>query len=117
MSDGFTVNSDQLLTQASTVDGFAGRADTAADAGRHVAALDDAYGLLCRPFATLLKEPQQRGVDTLAATAENLHQMVDGLKDTAKAYQEAEERVGAVLEALVKALEAAAKAPRIGGGN
>ncbi|XVV01258.1 type VII secretion target [Actinosynnema sp. CA-248983] len=117
MSDGFTVNSDQLLTQASAVDGFAGRADTAADAGRHVAALDDAYGLLCRPFAALLKEPQQRGVDTLAATAENLHQMVTGLQDTAKTYREAEDRIGTILKALVQALDAVAKAPTIRGGN
>lgn len=117
MGDGFTVDSEQLTAQASTVDGFAARADTATDAGRHVTSLDDAYGLLCRPFADLLKEPQQRGVDTLAATSENLHQLVTDLQDTAKTYREAEDKIDAVMQALLAALDAVQAPPRIRGGN
>ncbi|MFD0200364.1 MULTISPECIES: type VII secretion target [Saccharothrix] len=117
MADGFTVDSGELATQAAALDGFAARADTATDAGRHVTSLDDAYGLLCRPFADLLKEPQQRGVDTLQATAENMHELVTGLGDTAKVYREAEEKITAVMQALVRSLEAVSEAPRVGGGN
>ncbi|MEU4804983.1 type VII secretion target [Actinosynnema sp. NPDC023587] len=117
MSDGFTVDSEELATHATTVDGFAGRADTATDAGSHVAGLDDAYGLLCRPFASLLKEPQQRGVDTLGDTASLLHDMVGGLDDCAKTYQEAEAKVEAVMKALLAQLDAVASAPVIRGGR
>ncbi|MFT7836716.1 type VII secretion target [Saccharothrix sp. BKS2] len=117
MGDGFTVDSGELAAQAGALDGFATRADTATDAGRHVTSLDDAYGLLCRPFADLLKDPQQRGVDTLQATSESLRQLVTDLGDTAKTYREAEEKVSAVLRALVRSLEAVSAAPRVGGGN
>lgn len=117
MGDGFTVNSDQLVTQASAVDGFAGRADTATDAGAHVTSLDDAYGLLCRPFGQLLKDPQERGVDTLKATAETLHQLVTGLQDCATTYQEAEDKVGEMMRALVAKLDASAPVPAVRGGN
>ncbi|TQM79352.1 excreted virulence factor EspC (type VII ESX diderm) [Saccharothrix saharensis] len=117
MADGFTVDSAELAGQAAALDGLASRADTAADAGRHVTSLDDAYGLLCRPFADLLREPQQRGVDTLQATAENLHRLVADLGDTAKVYREAEEKITAVMRALVRSLEAMSAAPRVGGGN
>ncbi|WP_158854783.1 type VII secretion target [Saccharothrix deserti] len=117
MGDGFTVDSAQLAAQAAAVDGFASRADTATDAGQHVTSLDDAYGLLCRPFADLLKDPQQRGVDTLAATAENLHKLVTDLGDTAKTYREAEDKIEAVMKALVATLDAVPSAPRVRGGN
>jgi hypothetical protein len=117
MGDGFTVDIDQLRSQAGAVDGLASRADTAVGAGAHVTSLDDAYGLLCRPFADLLKDPQQRGVDTLTATAEVLHQTVTGLQDCAKTYREAEEKINATLQTLLKMLDAAAKAPAIRGGN
>lgn len=117
MSDGFTVNTDQLLDRADTVAGFATRADTAADAGAHVTSLDDAYGLFCQPFAQLLKNPQQRGAGTLAETAANLHQMVTNLQDSAKTYQEAEEKIITVLQALFQMLEASAAIPSVRGGN
>ncbi|GAA3463609.1 type VII secretion target [Saccharothrix longispora] len=117
MGDGFTVDSAELSAQAGAVGGLAGRADTATDAGRHVTSLDDAYGLLCRPFADLLKEPQQRGTDTLAATAESMRRLVDGLQDSAATYRAAEEKVAAVMQALVRTLEAVPSAPRVGGGN
>ncbi|WP_367127594.1 type VII secretion target [Saccharothrix sp. HUAS TT1] len=117
MADGFTVDSGELAAQAAALDGLASRADTASAAGQHVTSLDDAYGLLCRPFADLLEEPQQRGVDTLQATAENMRQLVTDLGETAKVYREAEERITAVVQALARSLDAVSAAPRVGGGN
>jgi len=117
MSDGFTVNIDQLLTQAGAVDGFATKADTAADAGAHVTSLDDAYGLFCQPFAQLLKDPQQRGVETLTETAAVLHQMVTNLQGCAKTYQEAEEKIVILLQTLTKLLDASTPIPSARGGN
>lgn len=73
MSEGFEVDPDEVEAHTGTVDGFAGRADTAVGAGAHVAGLDDAYGLFCRPFGELLKDPQQRGVDTLTEMLEQVN--------------------------------------------
>lgn len=118
MSDGFEVNPEQVRAHSTTVDGFAARADTAVDAGAHVTSLDDAYGLFCRPFGTLLKDPQQRGVDTLTEAAAQMHEMTAGLADCAETYQEAEEQITEMIEALVEALEQVAQIPNVrGGGN
>lgn len=117
MHDGFEVDPDQVNAHAGTVEGFAGRTDTAVDAGAHVAELDDAYGLFCRPFATMLKDPQQRGVDTLTETASVMHETVEKLRDCAEHYQQVEDEVLAAIEALVEMLERTASIPTLGGGD
>ncbi len=117
MSDGFEVDPDQVEAHSGTVEGFASRADTAVDAGAHVASLDDAYGLFCRPFGTLLAQPQQRGVDTLAATAEQLHEMTDNLRECARTYRDAEETIEEFIERLVELLEQVNDIPIVRGGN
>ena len=117
MSEGFEVDPDQVEAHSGTVDGFASRADTAVDAGAHVTSLDDAYGLFCRPFGTLLKEPQQRGVDTLSATAEQLHEMTVKLRESAQTYRDTEETITEFIERLVELLEQVADIPVVRGGN
>lgn len=117
MADGFEVDPDQVDAHAGTVDGFAGRADTAVGAGAHVAALDDAYGLFCRPFGELLKDPQQRGVDTLTETAKQLHEMTDNLRETAKTYRETEDAIEDFIERLVELLEQVGDIPIVRGGK
>lgn len=117
MHDGFEVDPEQLNAHASTVDAFAGRADTAVDAGAHVTSLDDAYGLFCRPFADLLKDPQQRGVDTLTETATVMHETVSKLRESASAYQQVEDEVLARIEALLEMLERMSAIPVAQGGN
>jgi uncharacterized protein YukE len=117
MSHGFEVDPDEVDAHAGTVDGFATRADTAVDAGAHVARLDDAYGLFCRPFGTLLAEPQQRGVDTLTETAAQLHEMTDKLRESAKTYRETEETIAEFIERLLELLEQVNDIPIVRGGN
>lgn len=117
MSEGFEVDPDQVDAHSGTVDGFAARADTAVGAGAHVASLDDAYGLFCRPFGTLLAQPQQRGVEALTATAEQLHEMTDNLRDCARTYREAEETIAEFIERLVELLEQVGDIPVVRGGN
>ncbi|MPZ86246.1 MAG: ESX-1 secretion-associated protein [Actinophytocola sp.] len=117
MGEGFAVNPDEVNSHAGTVDGFAGRADTAVDAGAHVTGLDDAYGLFCRPFGEMLKDPQQRGVDTLTETATFMHETVTDLRDSAEHYQQVEDQVRAAIEALLEMLERIAEIPMVRGGN
>jgi hypothetical protein len=109
MGEGFEVDLNEVNSHAGTVAGFAGRADTAADAGAHVTSLDDAYGLFCQPFGQMLKDPQQRGTDTLTETASILQETVTDLQDTARHYEEVERKVLAAIEALLKRLDRTAE--------
>lgn len=117
MGEGFAVNPAEVDAHAATVDGFAGRADTAVDAGSHVASLDDAYGLFCRPFGTLLEEPQQRGVETLTETASQLHETVTNLQECAEHYREVETSVVEQIQALLEMLDRVTDVPMVRGGN
>lgn len=117
MGEGFEVDPAAVEGHAGTVEGFAARADTAVGAGAHVASLDDAYGLFCRPFGTLLQQPQQRGVDTLKETAAQLHDMTDGLRECALTYRDAEERIADLIERMLELLEQLNDIPVVRGGN
>jgi ubiquinone biosynthesis protein UbiJ len=118
MGEGFAVNLNEVNSHAGTVDGFAGLADTAADAGAHVTSLDDAYGLFCQPFGQMLKDPQQRGAETLTETASILHETVTDLQDAAELYEEVDRKVLAAIEALIKRLDRTAEVPMVReGGN
>lgn len=87
MGHSFHVNADQLRDHATAVDDFATRAGTAADAGRQVAGMDNAYGLLCRPIAGLLAGPQQRCADSLEMAALALRRITNDLHASADSYQ------------------------------
>ncbi|WP_410628366.1 hypothetical protein [Amycolatopsis sp. cmx-8-4] len=51
---GFKVLSEKLGSDESKVRSFAERMTTAVDAARAVTMDDSAYGVICRPFATML---------------------------------------------------------------
>ena len=87
MGHSFHVDAEQLRDHATTVDDYATRAETAADAGRQVAGMDNAYGLLCRPIAGLLAGPQRRCADSLEKVAQALHRITNDLNASADSYQ------------------------------
>lgn len=87
MGRSFHVDTDKVRQHASAVDDLITRAGTAADAGRQVAGMDNAYGLLCRPIAGLLAGPQERCADSLEKAAQALRRIADGLHASADSYQ------------------------------
>ncbi|MGH3599602.1 MAG: type VII secretion target [Pseudonocardiaceae bacterium] len=87
MGHSFHVDTDQLRRHAAAADDFTSRAGTAADAGRQVASMDNAYGLLCRPIAGLLAGPQQRCADSLGMAAQALRRITNELHASADSYQ------------------------------
>ncbi|EWC58480.1 hypothetical protein UO65_6372 [Actinokineospora spheciospongiae] len=114
--DGFTVTIGEVLAHAATAEAQAARADVAAEAGAHLSSLDDAYGLFCQPFGQMLVEPQQRGTDAITKAAAALHGLTESLEQAAAEYQAVDEKVTAVLDALVAQLDAAAgMIPSVGG--
>jgi hypothetical protein len=114
MSEGFRVSSEEIRTHANTVRGFEGRAGTAADAGAHVASLDDAYGVLCQPFGMMVAIPQNRAVDALSRTRETTKQLADNLGAAADAYQEFEQRVVDIVERIGRSVERSGTMPEVG---
>ena len=75
MGHSFHVDTDRLRQHAAAVDDFTTRADTAADAGRQVAGMDNAYGLLCRSIGGLFAGPQERCADSLGKAAQALRRI------------------------------------------
>lgn len=113
---GFTVRIAEIEAHTRTIDAQAARTEVAAEAGSHLTSLDDAYGLLCRPFSDMLTEPQQRGTEALTKAASTLHSLRERVSEAAEAYQDAENEIEALMEALVKQLDAVANGiPSIGG--
>ncbi len=86
MYEGFRVVPAQLRAHANAVDDVATRATTAADAGRRVAGLDDAYGLICWPIGRMLAEPQGRCADALEKLARALSRIATDLDSSAESY-------------------------------
>ncbi|WP_197321094.1 type VII secretion target [Saccharomonospora sp. NB11] len=107
MGDSFRVDPDEVRAHANTVRDFESRAGTAADAGSHLAGLDDAYGVLCQPFGSMVSGPQERGVEALNQAREFTRQLAENLDTAAQKYEEYEERVVEILEKVNRELESA----------
>jgi Excreted virulence factor EspC, type VII ESX diderm len=87
MGDSFRVATAQLRDHASAVGDFATRSGSAADAGRQVAGMDNAYGLICWPIGRMLAGPQDRCADALEKAAQALHRIANDLNSSAHAYE------------------------------
>jgi Excreted virulence factor EspC, type VII ESX diderm len=86
MADGYEVLTAELDAHAGRVDGLADRMRTAVDAARTVSMNDDAFGVICQPFAMLLHPFEQLGVNALSKAAETVTENAGTLRDTARAY-------------------------------
>lgn len=87
MDDGFRVTAAQLSDHATAVDALATRATVAADAGRQVAGMDNAYGLICWPIGRMLAGPQDRCADALEQAARALSRISNDLDATTETYE------------------------------
>lgn len=91
MTDQYGVVTAALQGHAKTLDGYGARLGQAFDAARQVSMPSDAYGEICQFFPVLLDPLQQRGLDALAAAAENMRGVAGKMGETAGAYAEAEQ--------------------------
>jgi hypothetical protein len=87
MSEQMNVVIESLRAHASKVDGVVDQLNTAVDASQQVSLNNDAYGILCRPFAWKVDEVEQRGVDTIKQAVEVMRETADNLRATAEDYQ------------------------------
>lgn len=98
MSDGFTVDPDELARHAREVDGFAAQVAGAAGGARPLGR--EAYGLVGQPFATAAA----RTAETCSAGVASLALLVQGfgdrLRSVADSYRAADEAVAATFAGI-----------------
>ncbi|MEU4745546.1 type VII secretion target [Actinosynnema sp. NPDC023658] len=89
-----------MEVHAGKVDALAGRLRAAVDAARQVTMSDEAYGVICRPFAVLLQPFEQMGVDALAKAAETMTEVATGVRATAGDYSARETSEAAAFDGI-----------------
>ncbi|MEV0703041.1 ESX-1 secretion-associated protein [Saccharopolyspora sp. NPDC050389] len=87
MADEMNVVIENLRTHASKVDGVVDQLTTAVDASQQVTMNNDAYGILCQPFALMLQPVEQYGVETLQKAVEAMQDTAENVRGAAEDYQ------------------------------
>jgi hypothetical protein len=100
MADALEVRPQALLAHAVHVESTGDRVAAAADAGATVVAGSDAYGKLCAMVPVLLGALQNVLVDGVAAAAESLGDTGSRLRETARSYEETDDRQAAALRTI-----------------
>lgn len=86
MADEFEVLTDELAAHVGRVDALTDRLRTAVDAANTVTMNNDAYGVVCQPFALLLQPFEELGVRTLRQAADAFVDTAKKVLDTAQGY-------------------------------
>jgi hypothetical protein len=100
MGDSFHVAPAQLRDHASATGDLATRAGTAAEAGRQVAGMDNAYGLICWPIGRMLAGPQDRCAGALEKAAQALRRITHDLNSSADTYERIDSAAATNLEQI-----------------
>ncbi|GAB3694968.1 type VII secretion target [Saccharopolyspora tripterygii] len=100
MADQMNVVTENLRAHSSAVDGVADQMTQAADAAQQVTMNDDAYGILCQPFAMLLQPFEENGVDALKKAVESLEKIAEDVRATAEEYQAVDDAQSAAIGAI-----------------
>ena len=98
MGDQFEVLTGELTAHAGKVDGLTDRMRTAVDAANTVTMNNDAYGVVCQPFALMLQPFEELGVRTLRQAADALTDSAKKVRDTAKSYTTTDDAQGVVFK-------------------
>jgi uncharacterized protein YukE len=96
MGDQYEVLTGELTAHAGKVDGLTDRMRTAVDAANTVTMNNDAYGVVCQPFALLLQPFEELGVRTLRQAADALTDSAKKVRDTATSYTTTDNAQGVV---------------------
>ncbi|RKT85046.1 Excreted virulence factor EspC, type VII ESX diderm [Saccharopolyspora antimicrobica] len=87
MPDEMNVVIENLRSHASKVDGVVDQLNVAVDASQQVSLNNDAYGILCRPFAWMIDPVEQYGIETLQKSVEAMQEVAENVRGAAEDYQ------------------------------
>ncbi|RRO12983.1 ESX-1 secretion-associated protein [Saccharopolyspora rhizosphaerae] len=91
MADEMNVVVEDLRAHASKVEGVVDQLNTAVDASQQVSMDNDAYGVLCRPFAWMIDLAEQNGVDALREAVTSMQRIAEDVRATAEDYQQVDD--------------------------
>jgi uncharacterized protein YukE len=91
MPDEMNVVIESLRSHASKVDGVVDQLNVAVDASQQVSLNNDAYGILCRPFAWMIDPVEQYGIQTLQKAVEAMQEVAENVRGAAEEYQAADD--------------------------
>ncbi|MEU5851115.1 ESX-1 secretion-associated protein [Saccharopolyspora shandongensis] len=97
MGDQMNVVTENLRAHSSKVDGVADKLQTAVDAAQQVTMNDDAYGIICQPFAMLLQPFEENGVEALSKAVESMQEIAEKVRSTAEDYQSVDDANSAAI--------------------
>jgi hypothetical protein len=86
VADEYEVLTDELAAHVGKVDALTERLRTAVDAANTVTMNNDAYGVVCQPFALLLQPFEELGVRTLRQAADAFVDTAKKVRDTTQDY-------------------------------
>lgn len=92
MSDEMKIVTENLRAHASKVDSVVDELHTAVDASQQVSLNNDAYGIVCRPFAWLLDPVEEHGVQALQKAVGSLSELAENVRATAEDYQNTDDQ-------------------------
>lgn len=91
MPEQMNVVIESLRAHASKVDGVADELDGAVRTSEQVSMDNDAYGILCRPFAWMVDQAEQQGIDTIKEAAKVIRDTAEEVRAAAEDYQSADD--------------------------
>lgn len=97
MPDETNVVIENLRSHASKVDGVVDQLNVAVDASQQVSLSNDAYGILCQPFALMLEPVEQFGIQTLQKAVEAMREVSENVRGAAEGYQSADDEGNAAI--------------------
>jgi uncharacterized protein YukE len=87
MANEMNVVTENLRAHSSKVDGVVDQLNTALDASQQVTMNNEAYGILCQPFAMMLQPVEMYGVQALQKAVSALEGIAENVRGTAEDYQ------------------------------
>jgi hypothetical protein len=78
---------ENLRSHGGKVDEVVDQLTTAVQASQEVSLSNDAYGILCQPFAMMLEPVEQHGIQTLQKAVEAMQETAENVRASAEDYQ------------------------------
>ena len=95
MNDVIDVNSDDIRSHASSVDGDQAGVQLAADAAGSVNLFDGAFGLMCTPFLSPILSPITSSVsEAIQAVADEIDGTITPLREMAREFEQTDDEAG-----------------------
>ncbi|WP_051326329.1 type VII secretion target [Glycomyces tenuis] len=106
MAEGYTVESEELLEHAATLESLAARFDAIEEASTHIVQDDEAYGFYCLWMSLIMANRHLAQDQLVARVRENLTLAAGELRAAAAAYDDTDKATQQEMQGLFAEQEA-----------